>query len=458
MSTTRSPQDQLAALAAPLPSLVVASSRGEFFAHGYADVSKSTSPQASTAYGIGSTSKVFAALTCMRLVSDGLLALHDPVTAVLGDHPLLTDVTCHHLLSHTAGIPPLHSRFAALAEGPVPDRTGGTGAIPDWARQLDRVPGVDFRDGAGLLDYLMHFRIRRLAAPGRVFSYSNEGYVLLAAVIAKVAGTTYEDVCAEAVIEPLGLTSTAFLGSNQAAQLPDVATPYLRGGGDLAPTNWWVSPAWSAPGGMLSSARDLLTVAAAIQTRTVPEIGSGYVQAMCAPQAQRAGGGFYGYGVAGQQAASGLILGHAGARVGSSSALYWTKQRPRAAVGLSNVLGAPVGLAAQCLLGAAPRRPARPSQIPLPLDLLPLDLLVGTYWTGEGGALSFEVGDSGPQLNYLGQTVPVTAVTSARFVSTDGAVQADFLVDGAQPAWGVCFGDRVLTRRKAINPWPLGPS
>ena len=457
MSSATSRQDTLASHAASLPSLVVASSDGEVSSYGFSDLGRKTPADSSTAYGIGSTSKVFAALTAMRLASDALLDLHEPVSAILGDHPLLGDTTCHHLLSHTSGIPPLHARFAAFAEGPVPDRTGGTGATPEWARDLS-TPGIDFVDAAGLLDYLSHFRIRRLAAPGRLFSYSNEGYALLAGVIAKAAGTTYEDACREAVLEPLGLTSTAFLGSARAAHLPAVAVPYLRGEPGPVIADWWAAPAWNAPGGLLSSADDLLKVARAIQARSVPGTRPGFVQAMCARHAERSSGGFYGYGVAGQLSSSGLVLGHGGARVGTSSALSWTEHRPRAVAALANVLGAPVDAAARLVLGVAPPRRRSTPPPALPGELLRLGQLVGTYWAAEAGALAFGLGESGLEVEHLGRTTPLAAVSSTRFVSADAALQVEFLVEGSEPAWAVCFGERVLTRRKAVSPWPLGRS
>ncbi len=89
MSWVRDHQDELNRPAAPLPNVVLASSDGELSTHGFSDVAGKKPAARSTAYGIGSTSKVFAALTAMRLASDGLLDLHQPVSSILGDRPLL---------------------------------------------------------------------------------------------------------------------------------------------------------------------------------------------------------------------------------------------------------------------------------------------------------------------------------------------------------------------------------
>jgi CubicO group peptidase (beta-lactamase class C family) len=443
---------RLDALAASVPSLVAAVSDGEVSSYGFSDLEKKTPASGSTSYGIGSTTKIFTALTAMRLASDGLLDLHEPVSSVLGDDPLLSDATCHHLLTHTSGIPPLHARFAAFAEGPVPDRSGGTGATPDWARELS-TPGLDYVDAAGLLDYLSHFRIRRLAAPGRVFSYSNEGYILLSAVIAKAAGTTFEDACRDAVLEPLGLTSTAFHGTLRANHLPDVAVPHHPDG---TPTEWWAAPAWSAPGGLLSSAEDLLALASAIQTRSVPGVRPGFIEAMCARHTERSSGGYYGYGVAGFPRGSGFLLGHGGARVGSACSLLWTEGRPRAAAALSNVLGAPVDAAAHAVLGLKPvRRAAVPE---LPREVLRLERLVGTYWAAEAGYVTVRIGEAGLEALYLGRTIPLSAESTTRFVSPQTGMRLEFLVEGSRPAWAVSIGERLATRRKAVSPWPLATS
>jgi len=48
-------------------------------------------------------------------------------------------------------------------------------------------------------------------------SYSNVGYALLGMAIAKMAGMSYEDSVAKAIITPLGMTNTGFSKPNDAS-------------------------------------------------------------------------------------------------------------------------------------------------------------------------------------------------------------------------------------------------
>lgn len=85
---------------------------------------------------------------------------------------------------------------------------------------------------------------------GQAWEYYNGNYFLVGAVIAALAGTTYEDAVAELVLRPWGLTATSFdppddlaVGVDRGA--PVAATPYPRG---RRPS-----------GGLCSTAADLLT-------------------------------------------------------------------------------------------------------------------------------------------------------------------------------------------------------
>lgn len=81
-----------------------------------------------------------------------------------------------------------------------------------------------------------------LSAPGRRRVYSNAGYELLADVLATAAGMTFERYATEAVVEPLGLSSTTLTGSPASgahASARDVAT---------------LLSAWLAPGQLLAHA------------------------------------------------------------------------------------------------------------------------------------------------------------------------------------------------------------
>lgn len=62
------------------------------------------------------------------------------------------------------------------------------------------------------------------AAPGEQFAYSNFGTSLLAVVLAKVGGASFEELCKIHIFEPLGMSSTSwFMGADYARR---AAMPY----------------------------------------------------------------------------------------------------------------------------------------------------------------------------------------------------------------------------------------
>src|SRR5438552_1762112 len=86
---------------------------------GYRDREAGMRADEDTVFGTGSVTKSFTALAIMQLTEAGKLALHDPLTTHLPELKLTSGdagaITIHHLLTHTAGFPPLPGRhYAAL--------------------------------------------------------------------------------------------------------------------------------------------------------------------------------------------------------------------------------------------------------------------------------------------------------------------------------------------------------
>jgi CubicO group peptidase (beta-lactamase class C family) len=158
------------------PSLVAGVVRdgGLAWSAGRGDVAE---PHTDVQYRLGSISKTVTAVAVMRLRDEGLLRLDDPLDRHLPGTPL-GDRTVGQLLSHLAG---------ASAESP-----GG------W---WERVPGGSLADlQLGEEDVVL--------GAARRFHYSNLGFGLLGELVARVRGTSWEDVVTEEVLAPLGMTRT----------------------------------------------------------------------------------------------------------------------------------------------------------------------------------------------------------------------------------------------------------
>lgn len=59
--------------------------------------------------------------------------------------------------------------------------------------------------------------------PGDEFSYSNDGYNLLAAIIEISSGKSYEEYVQEAVLDPAGMSDTGFWPSTPEINIAPIA-------------------------------------------------------------------------------------------------------------------------------------------------------------------------------------------------------------------------------------------
>ena len=140
-------------------------------------------------YRIGSITKTLVAVAVLRRRETGLLEREDPSGRVV-PQTRYPAATVGSLLSHTSGM-------QSEPRGP-------------W---WERSPGTDFPDLAARND-----ATGAVAGAGDFFHYSNLGYALLGEALARVRGTTWWEVVAAEVLEPLGMTRTTYHPSRPHAQ------------------------------------------------------------------------------------------------------------------------------------------------------------------------------------------------------------------------------------------------
>lgn len=139
---------------------------------GKANIEKGIDADKNTLFRIGSTSKMFVALSVLKLVEEGKLSLSDKLMDLAPEisyqnrwqdsHP----IRIVHLLEHTAGWDDIH-----LAEFAHNDPTPAT-----------------LKQG---LDYHPHSRVSRWP-PGTRMSYANSGSAVVAYIIEKTTGMNFE--------------------------------------------------------------------------------------------------------------------------------------------------------------------------------------------------------------------------------------------------------------------------
>lgn len=189
-------------------------------------------------FGLASIAKGFTALTVASLVEQGRLRWDTPARAILGaDLPMIDDrVTVEHLIGHTSGI------------GDYLDESA-SGEITDYVLTL---PPHVLDDTEAFLPMLDGHP--QVSEPGAEFAYNNGGFVVLALVAQRVAGTPFPDLVAERVFAPAGMTEAGFPRSDEPAA--DLATGYLDAEG--VRTNVLHLPVrGSGDGGAAATARDL---------------------------------------------------------------------------------------------------------------------------------------------------------------------------------------------------------
>ncbi|TPG04926.1 class A beta-lactamase-related serine hydrolase [Rhodanobacter glycinis] len=279
-------------------------------AEGLADVELNVPLSTDHVFRIASVTKVFTAALVVKLAKEGKLSLDDPLKKYLPSFPGADRISLRQLLNHTSGI-------ADLTKNPTPGlmRTdSSTSALVD---DISKRP-PDFPAGSK-------------------WAYSNSGYILLAAVIEKVTGTSWHAAIDNQIIAPLGLRHTRY----------DDDTAIIRGRipgystSDAPPSvsraNFISMSVPSAAGALVSDAADLATTIRRLAHGDV--IGSeGYSQ-MVAPvrgvpgvsTARSYGLGLYVWTIRGEQA-----VGHTGQIDGFASALAYLPKQDITIVVLAN--------------------------------------------------------------------------------------------------------------------------
>jgi CubicO group peptidase (beta-lactamase class C family) len=239
-------------------------------------------------FQIGSLTKQFTAMAILLLQQQRKIDVKDPVCKYVDDCPeAWQDITIHHLLTHTSGIPDF---------GNAPD-------ILEFARQSVTPDQIIDRFHDLPLDF----------KPGEKFSYSNSGYSLLGYTIEKVSGMTYAEFLDENIFIPLKMQNSGFEANRQA--IVDRAIGYPNKSSNADDIN---NSTFFSSGGLHSTVEDLYTWAQAISTdqlipQSLREVM--FTPFVSIPDSEASYG--YGWGI-GQQFGHAWI-GHAGSVPGFQS-------------------------------------------------------------------------------------------------------------------------------------------
>lgn len=155
--------------------------------YGFANMEWEIPNAPGTKFRLGSITKQFSSMLIMQLVEKDKIKLDGKLTDYLPGYRKDTgeQVTIHHLLTHTSGIPSYTS-------------------LPEFFKDISRNPyPVD--------EFAKKYCSRDLEfEPGTKYKYNNSGYFLLGAIIEKVTGKTYEQALEDNILKSLGLKNTGY--------------------------------------------------------------------------------------------------------------------------------------------------------------------------------------------------------------------------------------------------------
>ncbi|WP_085994592.1 serine hydrolase domain-containing protein [Oceanobacillus senegalensis] len=162
--------------------------------YGYANRSEQIKNSTYTRYGIASGCKLFTSIAICQLVEDGKLTFETKLEDCLDvSFPHFDkDITIHHLLTHTAGVP---DYFEEEVMG-------------DFEELWVKKPMYLMRN---LKDFLPLFQNQPMKFKvGESFHYNNAGYIILGLIIEQVSQLEFSEYIEENIFKKSDMTSSGY--------------------------------------------------------------------------------------------------------------------------------------------------------------------------------------------------------------------------------------------------------
>lgn len=276
--------------------------------YGYADSSQKIVNTSQTKFCIASVGKLFTAVAIAQLVEQGKLSFNAPIGTYISGFPkdVADSVTIADLLDMTGGF-----GNSATVSGDHP-LTLAELMQPIYTESLQ-------------------------SKPGATFNYSNDGYVVLGAIIQHVTGEPYATYIQQHIFNPADMHDTV-IAAYRPAQVAGMAHGYTNQNGALADISTMYQIA-NPSGGAYSTAGDLLKFAQAFMNHKLlsPAMTSAIlVPRVNTPQPGGPSVDEYTYGFAYQAYNNVSFVGHNGGTAGYEDQLDMYPSKGYAVVVLTN--------------------------------------------------------------------------------------------------------------------------
>ncbi|WP_018767521.1 serine hydrolase domain-containing protein [Bacillus sp. 105MF] len=207
------------------------------YAAGIADLRTKKPMKTDFRFRIGSVTKTFIATVVLQLAGENRLNLDDSIEkwlpgVIQGNGYDGNQITIRQILNHTSG-------------------------IADYLRSKD-FDIMDTKKSYTAEEFVkIGLSLPPDFAPGKGWSYSDTGYVLLGILIEKVTGNSYAEEVENRIIEPLELLNTFLPGNSSVIPGTKHARGYLQPDGASELKDVTYSNPGSSDGDMISTADDL---------------------------------------------------------------------------------------------------------------------------------------------------------------------------------------------------------
>jgi len=169
--------------------------------HGFTDANKSAVLTDNSSFRLASVSKQFTAMAVMILQERGLLNYNDPVSHHIQELDY-NNITIENLLHHTSGI----QDYTFFPKSYVIEQ------------------GAPFMTMSVFFNIVAEHPLSREFSPQSQWQYSNTGYILLAEIVERVSGQSFEDFMHDEVFSPLDMSNSDvwnLLSDPQSDRLPN---------------------------------------------------------------------------------------------------------------------------------------------------------------------------------------------------------------------------------------------
>ncbi|WHY30970.1 serine hydrolase domain-containing protein [Bacillus wiedmannii] len=207
------------------------------YAAGVADLRTKKPMKADYRFRIGSVTKTFIATVLLQLAGENRLNLDDSIEkwlpgVIQGNGYDGNQITIRQILNHTSGI----AEYLKSKDYDILD-TKKIYTAEELVKMGSSLP-PDF-------------------APGKGWSYSNTGYVILGILIEKVTGNSYAEEVENRIVEPLDLSNTFLPGNSTVIPGTNHARGYFQLDEANGPKDVTYSYPGNSDGDIISTADDL---------------------------------------------------------------------------------------------------------------------------------------------------------------------------------------------------------